>query len=445
LRTLLSTNSKWMLGAQIVRIVTGLLSVVLITTNVQPQQLSLWYAFGSLFGVFSLAELGISSILARHVAHWKGSDKLAEGLDQDVSVYWLAEKFYVVMAVSVFAVSFAVGIVWIRLKFPLLHGRVTYLCWLIYSAGGAAAIASLFYSAVINGNLEIWRNQRNIIISMSLNTLVLLGLYLHNTSLVVNVTAYFLSQSLFLILNISSYRTVQLSSGNLPIGPRKKSVLELMRHEKIRSIGRDLPKTVVGMLAFQAMTSAYSLIVYTYSPSLKSASYGLAMQFATIASSLAVAWSTPTFFEMASLRSSGKIELLKAKLWESLLKAGSFCLLGLSGIALLGPYVLHLIGSKTLLFETKTELVILLSTVFIEFIYGLLSQFLVSQGILRVTYYCFAGALGICAAGFALFLSGQTLANVLLSRFVVGLAIIGVPTAFQSWQLVFGKRALGGK
>ena len=97
----------------------------------------------------------------------------------------------------------------------------------------------------------------------------------------------------------------------------------------------------------------------------------------------------------------------------------------------IGGWAINLFGSKTSILSGEV-LFILILTVWIEVIFGLFAQLLLSQGDLRFAYFSFIGSTVICLVAVLLFRAGYSVADILIIRLSLYFLCVSLPIIFMS-------------
>lgn len=420
-------NQLWTFWAQISRMLAGIVFVVLITRSLSTDSLATWYVFIAVFGLVTLGEMGLSTVYARHFVYIR-SDCEAGKYSQFQFADFIrrGERYYFLLAAILFLVSITIGTWFLYFKNNSVAEENKIIYWLLYSFGGACSILSLYYAAVINGMGEIWRSQRLSIFSVWINSVLLLLLLFFKDTLLIPVCAYAISQ----VSAVFLYRGAVV---NYPI--METSGIQSMPDQiPMAGIWADTFKTIVGMIAYQGLTSGFFLIISRYSSPENIASYGLTMQFSGIVTSLSMVWASTAYYEMAANRGRGKNQETLNTFKASYFRSSAVCFVGFFVLYFVGPSVLKILGSRTD-FLLGMDMLVLLGMIWLEFNYGLLAQLLISQGELRVSYIAALGAVAVCGITFLLSLFSFNLLQVFAARLCCAFFCFGVPYLFLSWKM----------
>jgi len=425
-------NQQWTFYAQMARLLSGFAFIVLLARTLPSELLGVWYIFLSIFGVVSLIEMGLGQVIGRHAAYLKADCELGRITGADFMLFSrIGERFYIVLALMVGSIAFFAGIWWFRGNTRVNLDSSLVVAWLVYVSGGGIAILGAYYAAMMNGTGELWQTQRAAILASILNILVLLFLLIIPGNLLIPATALLFSQLVVVILLRHAFRNSQLA-----VRARQDNcVVTLDATGEIRKIARDAAKMLVIMLSFQMLTSGFVLVLSAHLAPDVIGSYGLTMQLVGVVMTFSMIWSQCNFFEMAAKRQNNDAQGLRKIFYSGLARAAIVSSLGVLVILFAGSILLSLIGSKTVLLQQET-LVVVLAVVLFEFMVAQLSQMTISQGDMRVAYFSLLAALLICTAAALMLAAGYSLNEVFVVRVCLYGCVVGIPILFISNKLL---------
>lgn len=424
-----SRHEVWTFLNQFSRIISGFIIIAFLTRALESEILGVWYIFVAMFGISSIAELGLGQVFMRHTAYFRAADKKDESNIGKLLDFIEAYRKVYLNLVSLIVVSALVGGLWwldnhISNALIKSEGLSIFLMWAIYAVGGGVQLFSTYYSAIISGLGDVATAQRNEVVAVFVNSALILFLLIFTQGLIVPVAAFFLSRLILIMLHRVFAIKILLGVTKSPKKISKKVSI-------IRLLGKDVSQMVLIMLAYQLLTSGLLLIFSQYQTSTFVASYGLTNQVLIIIVSLTGFWIGAVYPEMAACHINKNYLLLRKLFWNGCKKSIITLSLGLILLWFMGGWAINLFGSKTSILSGEI-LFILILTVWIEIIFGLFAQLLLSQGDLRFAYFSFIGSTVICLVAVLAFRAGYSVADILIIRLSLYFLCVSLPIIFMS-------------
>lgn len=425
-------NQTWTFYAQLVRILSGIAFIGLMTRALSSDLLGTWYIFVSLFGVASLLEMGLGQVIGRHAAYMKSDYDLGKISSDDFFKFAkVGEQFYLALTLAIGLVAATAGLWWIGNAHAELRLSPTLIAaWLAYVGGGMLAICGAYYAALVNGVGEMWQAQRITIFAAGLNIAVLLTFFIFPAILLIPAAAILVSQLLAVILLRRTLFDLAISKTCY----NRDAPTQIDSRRLVCGIAKDSARMVLIMAYYQLLTNGFMLILSKYLGPQQIASYGIAMQFVGVVMSISMVWSHSNFFEMAATRQSGDLSALRKIFFDGTIRSLTVSSIGMIGIYFIGPIILSILGSKTDL-PGWDLLKVMLFTIWVEFGLTLFSQMLIARGDMRVAYFSLSAAALICLATLYLLSNGYSLVEVFALRLVLYVVFIGFPVLFMSQKI----------
>jgi O-antigen/teichoic acid export membrane protein len=340
-----SRHESWMFLNQFSRLFSGVVIIGFLARLLESEVLGVWYIFVAIFGVSTIAEMGFNQIFMRHIAYYSAKDtnnkKKASELNAFIKGY---RKVYFILVSIITASAFIVGAWWMLTKVNNGYIQTDYVLviflWLGYVLAGGAQLVSTFYAAITSGMGDVATAQRNEVIGVILNALVLFFLLLVTQSLIAPVVAYAASRFVLLLIHRKSSLHVLIT--------KKISGMINGREVSIGSLlGKDASRMVLIMAAYQLLTSGLVLVFSHYESPLFVASYGLTNQVTVVVVSLTSFWIGAVFPQMSGCKVSDNLSKLRILFWGACRKTFISLTIGLFALATIGGGAIDFVGSKT--------------------------------------------------------------------------------------------------
>jgi len=421
-----NTNQKWFFLGQIFRLISGFYILLILTRNLRTESLATWYIFTSTFGFASMLELGLGQVVGRHTAYLMADQKEARiSLSQIYKFTKDCEKIYIAIALGVGAIAGLSACLTIDFGAGLTgNSDQLLLSWIVYCAGGVATILSGFYGALLSGTGRMWWVQKFTILGSIISLIVTSMIYVVGPTLLIPAAALLISQ----VTNLLMFRRHLFKY--LQSDDAKNSSSPNLPTPKLNTLFDDTSKTVLGMLAFQMLTSGFLLLLSKHYPKAFVASYGLTLQFTTIVITISSTWLQGNFYAIAETKQSKDMKKMQSLFRGALVRSLACCVVGLVAFFSIGPKFLEFIGSNTMLPPMPTLALICVMVSF-EFACGLYSQFLVARGELSVAYIALMSAIAVWGIVFAVLRCGLNVEMVFIAR----IAAMGVFFAIPQYLL----------
>jgi len=428
-RLFVNKNQKWTLYAQMSRLIYGFAFIAILAKALPSNLLGYWYLFLSMFGVVTLVEMGLVQVMGRHAAYLKADFESGRKRASDfMNFVKVGERLYVSLVLVVVSLALPIGLWWlnysqeVEIKFSSLT-----LAWFIYVLGGGLSILAAYYVALVSGAGKLWITQKITIISIIVNAIVLLSVFLTPPTLLIPAISMMLAQ-LWLVISARN------NLFRLDIAQKGDSSSKLrMRRVKVqlRIIGKDTARMFLVMIYYHLLTNGFLLVLSSSLPISEVASYGLMMQLVNIVISISIVWAKSNFYDMASNHRDSNARKLRSIFFSGFVRSVTVSMLGFLGAMLIAPTMLSLLGSKTNLPE-KAIMLVILSCFWIEFVITQFSQMLIARGDMRVAYYSVFSAILILLNTVILLNYGASLSEVFINRIVVYVLGIGIPVILMS-------------
>ena len=254
--------------------------------------LGLWYVFGSISTLVALLDFGFAPALSRNISYvWCGARELKKNSLIEVAdtttdfVYFktvllTCKNIYLTIATIAFLILIGVGTPYII----TISNKGAVLPWLIYSTGVLLNIIYSYYSSFLRGVGAVAQSNKAAVYSRFVQIALTLPLLISGMGLVGVSVAYLCSgialrmYSRFAFLK---YEGIGNSIKNIVVNDRFKKSIELFKIVW-HNASKDGLVTLSNFLSTQANTLISSAIIGLST----TGSYGIAVQFASVISSL---------------------------------------------------------------------------------------------------------------------------------------------------------------
>lgn len=377
----------WNFIATIMRVASGVILLPVVLQKLSREDVGLWNIFIQIGGLALLLDFGFLSSFGRNITYiFSGVKELkAEGYvsvdnaDNSISYSLLKtvinamRRYYSIIAL-VFLTLFLVSTPFYLNK--VLHDYngnkpVIWVSWITYGILVAYQLYTYYYSSLLTGRGMIKKLHQTIVIGQvcRISTSLLL-LYL-GYGIISLVAGQLVSDIVNRILYYNAFYDKDLKK-NLksavvqPVG----DIMKIMSPNAIK-IG-------VTTLGWFLTTKIIVLVAPLLSITLPTVgSYGTTMQMISLIMSLSTLWFSTFYPKMGLYRINGQTTDLKRVYIKSLLAmVGVFTICG-TGLILVGPPLLKLIGSKTQLLPEAMIFVMLIFAI-LESNYGIANAFILS-------------------------------------------------------------------
>lgn len=422
----------WGLVAQIARVCSGPVVVVILSFALPTSDLAQWYVFAALFGMAGLLEGGASQVFGRHVAYAYG--KVQSGLlSQAALASFVSYGCKLVARITpwIGVVAAIGGIFWLYLH-PI-HSVHTIgelparsLLWGLYVIGGCLFIANYFLAAIASGAGLMAEAHKTGAVGSLLNAVLLALLVLGLPNLAAPVLAYLVTQALVLRVHVVALKRANLLA-------TRGAPLELSMR---RDLLRDIPKGFVLIASYQLLTAGFALLVSRYEEAATFAQFGLTLQVASVAVGLATVWSGAAFQRLAAGRSSWSLTKRRRHFVAVLVRCSLIGGVGLIGLLMVGSNILQMLAARTTMLPQGLGIPLLVM-VWVEFIIAMLMQFCFSQGRMRTAAFSLGAALLTICFTYVAFENHMPLYTILLGRTAILVVTLGLPSAYAASQLLY--------
>jgi len=405
-----------------VRFSTRIFTIGLLVHYLSVAEVAAWYVFIALFGLVSLAEAGLGRVVTRQVAERFRATASLEFKYCDLVYLSTILKFYFIILVVLSLIAFLVGLWWFASHIEPTNVPWLNMAWMAFVFANGISLYSALNSAILQGLGEVSLSQKNETIASFINLLVFVAFALVNASLLAPAVALVASTTVSLLLNRSSLRKVVARLGGFILNVRFRYMKAISAR-----IGSELGKYFFMLLSFHLLTSAFVLMLSHYEKASVVASYGITMQMITLVLTFANIWLTSSFPKMAALKGSEKNHKLKELFISVALRGISVLMLGMIAIALIGGFTLNFIGSQIELLSIDILYILMFSIATEYIVFTLLGQLLISQSIMRFTYYSIVGSFIISFTAFFLLELGYGVTVIFIARIIIFMTIISIP------------------
>lgn len=196
------------------RLVTGPLTMLLISIYLNPEEQGYWYLFGGITAFSVLADLGFTNIILQFSAHeyvkFREINNIIEGSESDLITYGLLLKFVINWTlralIFLYPLIFLVGVYYLHRDDKILEYIIP---WIIYSLGTVLAfIANVFISFIEGMNKISFVQKQRLISSIISLVLTVLLLLLNQTLYALAIGMIISSCYLLLIILYKNYKTL---------------------------------------------------------------------------------------------------------------------------------------------------------------------------------------------------------------------------------------------
>lgn len=422
-------NQIWTFYAQIAKLFSGFVFIVLLARKLPSDLLGTWYIFVSLFGVASLVEMGLSQVIGRHAAYLNADYAAGKVTSADfLKIAKIGERLYLFLAIFIMAVALPIGL-W---KFGHSNAKMEFStslvsAWVVYVLGGGMTLLGAYYSAWVNGVGQMWKTQRTTILSTGLSITILMSLLIFPSNLLVPAAAMFFSQIFLVIMQRKAFYTLDI----IKVALLNTESAQINARDEMQNIAKDASKMLMVMVAYQLLTNGFVLILSSYCTKSDIASYGLTMQMITVAISISMIWAQSNFYEMAATRNSINYHVLRKLFFDSLARSSGVALCGMICIYYIAQFLLESIGTKTTLLQ-PVLLAIVLGSAWFEFTLGQISQLSIAKGDMRVVYLSLLTAIAVSGLTVLLLSAEFNLTSIFLVRICLFVILFGIPVINMS-------------
>jgi O-antigen/teichoic acid export membrane protein len=366
--------AAWSFLATLLRVGANVFVLPLVLRQLPPDELGVWYVFGTLGGLASLLDLGFEQTITRMTSYvWGGATRLvAFGLHQeeatggearpnlpllrDLVATLKAYYFYLGLAVLAVLAAGGGGYVWWKTQ-GLASAGTLRLAWFVYAGGCCLNFMIGRWPALLTGIGAVRAAQVAGVVSQLAYYAVAVGGLLAGLGVWALVAAFVVMGFVARHQGRKFFNTLAALPGGLP-GAR-------FHRELFRVIWPNAWRTGLVSIGSFLTVQANTLVCSAYLSLATTAVYGLSFQLVNILFGLCGVWLAVKLPAINTLRQQGRTaeieELFARRLRLTLLSY----LAGALMILLVAPAALHWIGSKTTLI-TPAQLAVLLLIRFLE-------------------------------------------------------------------------------
>lgn len=385
-RRVMRSAVAWSFVSTFVRIGANFFVLPVLLRKLPPEQLGLWYVFGSLGAFAALLDLGFEPTIMRVVSYlWAGAERLvAFGLHDDTpagargpnrpllsEVVSTLRVYYRFVGLGVFVLLATAGGAWIWTRTAdLPDAGLLRWAWVAYAFGESLKFVSGRWPALLAGIGELRVSQQIVTVGSVVYYIaavagLLAGLRLWalvGAALLMGIATRWLGRLAFV-------RTASLPGG-LPRARFHRAVFDAIWPNAWRT----------GLVAFGAfmIIQANTLVCSAFLDLAATASYGISLQLVTILVGLASVWVQVKIPHISQLRVTGESAAI-ARLFACRMRlvilsyaAGAVCIISAA------PRVLEAIGSRTQLLPAN-QLAVLLVIQFLEMHHSLYGALVLTE------------------------------------------------------------------
>ena len=377
----------WSFVATLLRVGASIFVLPLVLRKMPPDQLGLWYVFGTIGGMASLLDLGFEPTITRMASYaWGGASKFVafgvhqedssrqhDGpnlpLMQDLVATLKAYYFYVGLAVLVLLSLGGGSWIWLATR-DLASANMVRLAWLVYAAGCCLNFITGRWPALLSGAGAMREAQFVGIISLlSYYLIAVTGLLFG-----LGIWALVLGSLGMGIMAQSLGRQFFKQFVNLPHGlPGAR-----FHREIFQAIWPNAWRTGLVAVGAFLIVQSNTLVCSIYLGLKTTASYGMSFQIVAMLFGLCNVWVAVKMPVITQLRVQGRndeiVNLFVRRMRLTILSYVSGALV----IIFLAPPALHLLGSKTPLIPWE-QLAVLALIRFLELHHSLYAGLVLSE------------------------------------------------------------------
>ncbi|TGD57136.1 O-unit flippase-like protein [Flavobacterium humi] len=347
----------WNYGATFLKIASSIIILPLILKMMPPETVGIWTVFTTITTFANLLDFGFNPSFARNVTYvFSGVKELNvngfEKIDSCGTVevnYGLLKGvisamkwIYLRMALVLLVILSTVGTYYMYTILQHYKGdtREVYIAWALLCIINTYNLFTLYYDSLLQGKGLVKRSKQIIIIGYVVYLAIAMLFILLGFGLIAIVTAQISSTIIIRILSHRAFFTAEMKENLAHSVPRdKKQILDIIYPNALK-----VGLTSLGGFVIQKS----SMIIGALYLSLENiASYGISMQFIAVISSLASIYLATFIPKIVHLRVMEDIRAIRRIYLQGELVLILSYVIGGGMFLLIGPFLLHLIGSRT--------------------------------------------------------------------------------------------------
>jgi len=346
----------WNYAATFLRIASSALLLPFILKMMPSQMVGIWSIFMTITAFASILDFGFNPSFSRNVTYvFSGVKSLKTHGHEAVNSQFVTVDFgllkgliatmrwfYSRMSLIVFVLLTTLGTFYIHRVLKNYSGSTSeiYISWGILCLINTYNLYTLYYDSLLEGKGLIKRAKQIIIIGQSVYLIVASILILDGFGLIAIVSAQALS---VIIVRFLSFRSFFSPSICLSL----KTAISKPTREILKAIYPNALKIGLSSLGGFMVTRSAIIIGSLYLTLDEIASYGITIQLISIITSLAGIYTATFIPKIVELRVEHRLQVIKQLyLKGQLVLLFTFIIAGM-GLLFIGPFALHLIGSKT--------------------------------------------------------------------------------------------------
>lgn len=349
----------WSFMATLLRVGMGVFVLPLILRKMPPEQLGLWYVFGTIGGFAALLDLGFDATMTRMASYaWSGASKfVAFGVHKEEPaddgergpnrallgelVATLRAYYFWIGLAMLLLLSIGGGIwVWKVTAAMPSPGNMR-VAWLVYAAGSSLNFISGRWPSLVTGIGRVRECQRLSLISLLTYYVFSISGLMAGVGIWALILGFLAMGAVMRTLGKHVFLSFATLPGGLPGARLHKEIFAAIWPNAWR----------MGLMSVGAfmITQSNTLVCSAFLGLKTTASYGISFQLVTMLVGVSSIWVTVKLPEFNQLRVQGRNNDIAAIFVNRLRISVLFYVTGALGLIFLGPKVLALIGTKTTL------------------------------------------------------------------------------------------------
>lgn len=359
----------WNYGATFLKIASSIIILPLVLKVLPPETVGIWTVFMTITAFANLLDFGFNPSFERNVTYvFSGVKELNKKgyqtvkSSQNVEVdYGLLKALieamrwiYLRISLLLFFILMTLGTFYIYNILKNYHGdkQEIYIAWFLLCFVSTYNLFTLYYDTLLQGRGMVKRAKQIVIVGYLIYLLISTLLIIFNFGLIAIVAAQVSSTIVIRFLSYRSFFTYEIKESLKASKARnKKEILKIIYPNSIK----------IGLTSLGGFTIQKSaMIIGALYLSLEDiASYGITMQLIAVLSSLSGIYLSTFIPKIVHLRVLNNVkEIKKIYLKGEVILVASYIIGGFF-LLILGPFVLEIVGSKTLLLSTPLLLLAL--------------------------------------------------------------------------------------
>jgi len=344
----------WTFLATLLRVGSSIFVLPLILRKMPPEQLGLWYVFGTIGGFASLLDFGFEPTITRMASYaWAGSSRIiAFGIHKDEhgcsepnrpllnDLVATLKAYYFWVGLAVLALLTLGGGLWVwKVTATISAATDLRLAWLVYAVGCCLNFISGRWPALLTGVGAVRESQHIGIASLLCYYTIAVSGLLAGAGIWALVLGVIGMGFLARALGKRTFRKIAVLPGGLPKAKLHRELFSAIWPNAWR----------MGIVSFGAflIVQSNTLVCSAFLGLKETASYGISLQLVAMLVNLSNVWVSVKMPLINQLRVQGRSKEI-ATLFASRLRLTIYSYLtGVFCILFLAPVVLHALGSKT--------------------------------------------------------------------------------------------------